>query len=515
MRGTGEFFLQNAEVKQIRFVALPHNPDGEVDLHRPYIDAVTFKSSKGTLMKRIPEVFDCWFESGSMPYAENHYPFENTDIFNPKRSWFKKSKRFPADFIAEGLDQTRGWFYSMLVLGVALFDRSPFKNVVVNGLVLAEDGQKMSKSKQNYPDPMDIVDKYGVDALRFNLLSSPVVRAQDLRFSEKSVDEVVKKHITRLQNVYSFYELYAPKNDNTTQQKNLVEVSPNVLDQWIIARLDEVRAQVTDAMESYELDRALRPFPQFIDDLSTWYLRRSRDRFKGTHETDKHHALNTTRKVIEITSRLLAPFMPFLAEDLYQKVRGAHDPISVHLTSWPTEKDIVFKKTKDLIEMMQKTRTFVTLALEHRAKANIKVRQPLASVTIKTQGTLTPEFSSLIQDEVNVKKVFVETISGADEITLDTTLTDSLKQEGVARDLIRAIQEYRKELNLSIHDVVSLQIHTNPETAKIIDAWREEIKNVAGLSDVITKPLTEHTSKTGHKELVIEGVTSLLEVVKR
>jgi len=238
-------------------------------------------------MKRVPEVFDCWFESGSMPYGQFHYPFENKEKFEPE-----KERGFPADFIAEGVDQTRGWFYSLLVLSTALFGKSPYKNVVVNGLVLAENGKKMSKRLNNYPDPTNLVQKYGADALRFYLLSSPAVRAESLNFSEKGVDEVSKKIITRLINVVSFYELYA----GGIVAETGADKRKNVLDIWIETRMKELATEVSSAMDNFELDRACRPLSAFVDDLSTWYLRRSRDRFK--EGDDKKEVAETLRKTL-------------------------------------------------------------------------------------------------------------------------------------------------------------------------------------------------------------------------
>ncbi|MEK9201604.1 MAG: class I tRNA ligase family protein, partial [Patescibacteria group bacterium] len=265
----GELFLKTAEVKELIFSRVPHNKNYELDLHRPYIDEMKFSCTCGGVMERIPEVFDTWYESGSMPYASRHYPFE-TKQFNAKKGF-----RFPADFIAEGVDQTRGWFYSLLMLSVGIFGKTPYKNVVVNGTILAEDGQKMSKSLGNYPPVDFIFDKYGADAMRYYLLLSPVVHGEDFSFSEKGVDEVVKKLLLRFQNVYSFYEMH-PGDDSQKGRSDR-----NILDRWIMSRLAELRNLVTENMQKYALDSAARPLLDFVDDLSTWYIRRSRERFKG------------------------------------------------------------------------------------------------------------------------------------------------------------------------------------------------------------------------------------------
>ena len=260
----------------------------KIDLHKDCLDEIKLEID-GEEYKRIPEVIDCWFESGSMTFAQFHYPFENKEVFK---------SNFPADFIAEGLDQTRGWFYSLLVLSVALFDEAPFKNVVVNGMVLAEDGQKMSKKLRNYPDPKYIIDKYGADAIRYYLLSSPIVHAESLSLSEKGINDILKKVIMRLMNVLTFYVIYSDG-----QGIELKEESTNVLDKWIIARLKELSLQETKSLEMYELDKAFRPISNFVDDLSTWYIRRSRDRFKSENIQEKSERSEERRVGKECRSR--------------------------------------------------------------------------------------------------------------------------------------------------------------------------------------------------------------------
>jgi isoleucyl-tRNA synthetase len=471
LRGTNDHFNANAKPVKLEFNPLPHNAEYELDLHRPFIDEIQLTKENGNKLKRIPEVFDCWFESGSMPFGESHYPFNKCD-FNPKPGPFSKilgrTKGYPADFIAEGLDQTRGWFYSMIVLGVALFGKSPYKNVIVNGLVLAEDGQKMSKSKKNYPDLMLVVNKYGSDALRYVLMSSPVVRAQDFLFSEKAVDEVVKKHIGRLNNVVSFYEMYA--TDNIPEVK-----STHPLDIWITTRLKEVTKEISDGLEKYEIDRAARPLADFIDDLSTWYIRRSRDRYKSDDVNDKNMALKTTRNVLLDFAKVLAPFMPFLAEDIYKRLNGPLE--SVHLESWPT----LTKFDHKVLTNMSEVRRISSLALEARSKAKINVRQPLSKLTIKQN--LSKELLDTISDEVNVKTVEIDTKVN-DEVYLDTTLTPELKDEGVIRELIRSVQELRKQKGLTIKDRVVLVIDTDNVLAELVKKNMGVIVSTTLLNDV-------------------------------
>lgn len=480
MRGRKDHYIENGKPFALNFSPLPHNEEYELDLHRPFIDDLALTDTDGNKLVRIPEVFDCWFESGSMPFAEVHYPF-NKGEFNPKRGPFSrilgKTKGYPADFIAEGLDQTRGWFYSLIVLGTALFGKSPFKNVVVNGLVLAEDGQKMSKRKKNYPDLVPTIDKYGADAIRYFLMSSPIVRGQDVCFSERGVDEVVKKHIGRLNNVVSFYEMYAGGAASSAIPKDIV--SPHPLDGWITARLHELGNEMTGALEKYEIDKAVRPIADFIDDLSTWYIRRSRDRFKGDDMKDRGQALSTTRHILIELSKLLAPFMPFLAEDIYLQMKGPKE--SVHLEAWPK----YAKEDKKVLDDMREIRRIASLGLEARMKAKINVRQPLSQLTMKI--SIPTALVEVLKDEINVKEIIFNA-GLSEEIMLNTEITPGLKEEGQVRELIRSIQDLRKENNLTIKDIVSLQVGEQYENAEILRKFKENISKATGLSEIIFIP---------------------------
>ena len=499
VRESGKPFVKNGEVMEMPFAPIPHNRKYELDLHRPFIDELELNCTCGGKMKRIPEVFDCWFESGSMPYGQKHYPFENLDNFNPE-----KEIGFPADFIAEGVDQTRGWFYSMLVIATALFGKSSYKNVVVNGIVLAEDGQKMSKRLQNYPDPMDLVTQYGADAMRYYLLSSPVMKAEDLAFSVKGVDEIVKKLIMRLQNVFTFYEMYGKNTTSVIPEKSGIQ-SDNILDKWVLARLKEIATSVTKDTDKYELDRATRPLADFVDELSTWYIRRSRDRYKSDDASDRDSAIQTTRTVLLAFSKLLAPPMPFLAEDLYLKLGGEKE--SVHLTDWPMEfVGELDKKEAEIIEFMAEVRKVVTLGLEARAKAGIKVRQPLKSLkakSLKLKGK--DEYAGLIKDEVNVKDViFDESLTV--EVELDTEMTTELKEEGMIRDLIRSIQEMRKEKKLNPEDTVLLSLTSDEKGLSLVKKFENDIKKTAGLKDI------DYDGGAEEKEIAIEDLRFFLEI---
>ena len=433
------------------------------DLHKHIVDEIAVPCKCGASMRRIPDVLDTWFDSGSMPYGEKHYPFENKARFDAT---------FPAKFIAEGLDQTRAWFYYLHVLGGALFQKNTFQNVVVNGIVLAEDGKKMSKKLQNYPDPMEVVEKYGADALRLYLLSSPVMQAENLSFAESGVDEVAKKNITRLGNVLAFWKLY----DDGTQRD---WKSGNILDRWIIARLDELVIVTTKGYESYQLDVAMRPLPKFIDDLSVWYLRRSRDRFKEKGG-DKVAALATLRYVLHRLALVMAPAMPFFAEHLFQSVRESEDEESVHLAMWP-EVSVPTgflarffgsaNKDDELLAAMQAARAIVTQALEARDAAKIKVRQPLASLTIPRDSGVPDLYFSIIADEVNVKKV-----ESGNGLALDTQLTDELREEGFVRDTVREIQAFRKSGNMRPGEDATYRMQVSPENRVIIEKYRDYIQ---------------------------------------
>lgn len=406
------------------------------DFHRPYIDEITFTCACGGQMHRIPEVVDCWFESASMPFAANHYPFERADSF---------SDSFPGDFVAEYIAQTRTWFYYMHVLSTILFDSAPFRNVITTGTILAEDGQKMSKSKQNFPDPWLVFEKYGVDALRFHLLGSSLLKAEDMNFSESELADVFKKHILRLQNVVAFYELY-PVEAETEQLAR-----EHILDRWVVQRLADVTGKVTTAMDRYELDQALRPVGEFIDDLSVWYVRRSRERMKDERREVSEPARQTLRHVLSEFSKVLAPFVPFSAEMLYQAVRRPTDCESVHLEDWPTPA----AADEKLLSQMDRVRRFVELGHADRNVKKIKLRQPLQKVTLTGITELESPFIEILLEELNVKEVV---LVGGEALgaEVDPALTPALEREGMERDLLRQIQGFRKFANLMVGESATI-----------------------------------------------------------
>ncbi|MBI5654124.1 isoleucine--tRNA ligase [Candidatus Uhrbacteria bacterium] len=425
---------------------------GKLDLHRPYIDEITVPCACGQTMRRIPEVFDCWFESGSMPYASVHYPQEN-------KQWFEDN--YPADFIAEAQDQTRGWFYTLHVLSSALFNKPAFKNVIVTGMILAEDGKKMSKSLKNYPDPWDLMQRLGADTLRFYLLSSPVLQADSVNFSEKDCAIIQRTLFGTLWNILAFYKLYAAEGHPEIVKPR----SMHALDRWLASRLAQVTREMTAGMEGYDLVGASRPLRAWVDDLSTWWLRRSRERMKGADQYDRQDALRTLREALLETAKLMAPFTPFFADKLYQEVGGPK--MSVHLDKWPKVDERI--SDEQLLKDMEWVREVAAAGQELRARHKIPVRQALAALTVNMRDaslaarlTSRTELTNLIRDELNVEQVLVK---GGSEVgdqpwiaELDTVITPELKKKGLARELSRHVMNLRKKLGLTPKDGISLNV---------------------------------------------------------
>ena len=341
------------------------------DLHKHFVDKVVIRKD-GKTYHRTPEVLDCWFESGSMPYAQQHYMGENSSAGGEREGLSPSvASFFPADFIAEGLDQTRGWFYTLMLLGTMLFGKSPYRNVVVNGLVLAEDGKKMSKRLKNYPDPTLMLDTYGADAIRLYMIYSPVVRAENLKFSENGVKQILRDLLIPWWNAYSFFVTYA-NVDGFHDEAVVVPDSPNVLDRWICSSMETLIADVTAAMDEYDLQRAVRPFVAFIEDLTNWYIRRF---WKSQDDGDKLHAYRTLRYVLVQLSKVAAPFTPFISETIYRNLKGKDDPESVHLCDFPTAR--AGARDLALEREMAAVQTIVKLGRQLRVDNDLKVRQPL------------------------------------------------------------------------------------------------------------------------------------------
>ncbi len=463
------------------------------DLHRPYIDQIKIKTISGKIASRIDEVFDCWFESGSMPYAQNHYPFEDNN-------W---SDQFPAQFIAEAIDQTRGWFYTLHVLATALFDKPAFLNVICSGWVTAADGEKLSKRKKNYA-PMDqLFDLFGVDSLRFFLISSPIVNGEDIRFKTESLRDIQRKVFMSLNNIYTFYKMYADLDKFVPDQELTEPISDNLLDQWIISRVNQTIAEVQKNLDNYKLDKASKPIVDLIDDSSNWFVRRSRRRFwKSENNLDKQKAYQTLYFVIIRICQLIAPFSPFLSDYIYSNItKGTNNPRSVHLSSWPS----VGKINEELLDEMKNIREAINEGLMLRAKAGIKVRQPLASFSLPK---IKNDFKEIIADELNVKKVNFDK-----SIKLDTKLTATLKNEGIVRDLIRYIQNGRKKAGKEVSDRINLNLIIDKDNNLLLNA----INEFRSLIEQETLSKVELNGKSGaeyKEEIKIEGYTLEINITK-
>ncbi|MBQ4470996.1 MAG: isoleucine--tRNA ligase [Kiritimatiellae bacterium] len=524
------------------------------DLHKHFIDKIAIKKD-GKTYHRTPEVLDCWFESGSMPYAQQHYMGDGD-----------ASSFFPADFIAEGLDQTRGWFYTLMVLGTCLFDKSPYRNVIVNGLVLAEDGKKMSKRLRNYPDPTKMLDTYGADAVRLYMIYSPVVRAENLKFSENGVKQLMRDILIPWWNAYSFFVTYA-NVDNFDDAEVVYPKSDNVLDRWIVSSMETLIADVTAAMDAYDLQRSVRPFVRFIEDLTNWYIRRSRRRFwKSTNDGDKLCAYRTLRYVLVQLSKVAAPFTPFIAEEIYRNLKGAGDPESVHLCDFPTAN----ASARDLVleRRMAAVQTVVELGRRLRADNDLKVRQPLSA--LRLAGADVAGLEDLIDDELNVKSVqFVadetelcdvsykanfktlgkkcgpkmkavaaaiaamKTFGGSASIDgveisaedvlvtrspkaglvvasegeivvgLETALTPELVAEGIAREFVSNVQAMRKEADFEVTQRIVVTVETDAEAKAALEAHSAYVKNeTLALELVFGEVAAEAIDLNGHQAKV-------------
>ena len=432
------------------------------DYHRPWVDEIEFEID-GEHFKRIDKVLDCWFESGSMPFAQLHYPFENREKFE---------KNYPADFIVEYVGQVRAWFYYVHVVNTALFSDIAYKNVITTGTLAGNDGRKMSKSLGNYTDPNLLMDQYSADSLRFLMLSSPVLAGEDFSLIDKDVSDVARK-LSMIWNVFDFFTMYAEVDGFDSEQAMAVSEFVNPLDIWLVSRVHQVRNQITEGMETYNIPAALSSVLEFIDDMSNWFVRRSRRRFwKSEDDRDKLEAYSTLYYVLIYLAKIMAPFTPFLAEELYQKMTGAgvvnsEIPESVHLLDWP-EAGVI---DEAVLTQMAKTREIITAGLAERMKkteteAQIKVRQPLAKLVYAGEK-LDDFYEQIIMEEVNVKSV-----EHGEALALDKTLTPELLEEGKIRELIRFVQAARKKAGLNVDDRIRLMV-----SMEVPEAYREMLMN--------------------------------------
>ena len=513
------------------------------DLHKHFVDHIEIDCKCGGKMKRIPDVLDCWFESGSMPYAQNHYPFENKEHFE---------QNFPANFISEGLDQTRGWFYTLTILAAALFDKPAFEKVIVNGLVLAEDGKKMSKSARNYSDPVEVINQFGADALRLFLMNSAVVRAEDLKYSDSGVLEILKSIIIPLWNAYSFFVTYA--NLDKAEPEQAPADPDNPLDKWILSEAEKLVAEVTEQLDSYELQRAIAPILNFIDLLNNWYIRRSRRRFwRSENDSDKEQAYQTLYSVLMKLVTVASPFIPFVTDEIYMNLKPDNSCDSVHLCDWPEYDES--KRDLDLEHKMAVTRQAVSMGRALRSMHSLKTRQPLKALNLVTRDEkeklVLHEMVDIISDELNVKEVIFRdneeelveysakanfkvlgkqlglnmktaaaaiaqlkpgeiqsliegaTLSldlsfgmlelteesvviqrsekanmkvlneGSLTIALDSEMTEELLQEGIVRDIVRSIQNMRKERELDVTDRIILSITGSERVKAAVEVFQD------------------------------------------
>ncbi|MCF7831703.1 MAG: class I tRNA ligase family protein [Candidatus Pacebacteria bacterium] len=446
-------------VEEIPFVPLPVNESYELDIHKPYIDAVVLEKD-GQILKRTPEVMDVWFDSGCMPIAQDH--LLGTPVnFDPT----------PADYISEGLDQTRGWFYTMHAVA-NLTHNTPtlaYKNVICLGLILDANGQKMSKSRGNVVNPWDMFATHGSDAIRFWFYS--VNQPGEFKnFDEKTIVETQRKIFGLLDNVVKFYELYSGEVNESTKPHE----SKNVLDMWILAQLSVLIESCTKDLDAYRILEPSRAIRDFIADLSQWYIRRSRDRFKDAGE-DTQYAVATTQYVLLEMAKIIAPFTPMFAEDIYGRVGGKLE--SVHLEHWPVP--VIGGSDSQIVAEMETTRAIISKALELRASSNIKVRQPLGKLQV-SGNELQEEYLALIRDEVNVKEIVF-----SDEMSLDTEITPELKREGDAREFIRVLQSMRKNTGLQASDSITVSLQADDQGKNMIEMFADEIQSVAGVKEFI------------------------------
>lgn len=482
------------------------------DLHKHFVDQITWKCScgKGT-MRRIPEVLDCWFESGAMPYGQVHYPFENKEWFND---------HFPADFITESLDQTRGWFYTLTILAAGLFDRPAFQNCVVSGMVLATDGKKMSKSLRNYTDPSEVMKVYGADALRLYLMTSPVTRADDLKYSDEGVQGVLRDILLPLWNAYSFYVTYA-NLDGASPQGTLTNPT-NTLDGWILSELEDLTQAVTQGLETYEVAKAIEALVSFLDLLNNWYIRRSRRRFwKGESDLDKNEAYDTLYQVLRRFATLAAPFVPFIADEIWSNLRRPDEPISIHLGDWPTYEPS--RRRADLEAKMAGAKKAVALGRAVRNTHNLKNRQPLKSVYLVTKDpaekAILREMEDLIREELNVKEVLfqdneealVEYGAKANFKVLGKVLGGQMKAAAARIEALTPAEIATIVDGSSLHiDIGGIPVELNAESVLVIRKERASLKvlNEGSLTVALDGEVTRELKLEGHLRDVIRAVQS-------
>ena len=482
-------------VEELKKLAV--NPEEVDDLHRPYIDDIVIKTPSGKEARRVEEVFDVWFESGSMPYGQDHYPFENKKL---------TEDNFPADFIAEAQDQTRGWFYSLHVISSLIFDNPAFKNCVVTGWVNAADGEKLSKRKKNYAPLDEVFDTYTADAVRYFMMTSPIVHGEDISFSTDSLQDVQRNVLMTLQNSHNFFKMYRDIDNWKPAKEFKRPESTHPLDTWMLEKVQMAINECTKEFDSYHIDRASKPIRELLDDLSNWYVRRSRRRFwKTEDDSDKAQAYATLHYCLVTICQLMAPWTPFIADRIYRElIDGTDLPESVHLCDWPAVADVDEKVISD----METLRTLITDGLSIRAEAGVKVRQPLASATIVTTTEFSKEHIEIAKEEMNVKRIDVAK-GRENQISLDVDVTDELLYEGMARDIIRQIQSFRKKSELNVEDRIKLSLASNDKkVAESIKQHSELIAKETLANEIDPNSSFEHETKV---KIATEELTISLE----
>lgn len=483
----------------------PRNEKGEVDLHRPYIDKIKIKCPRcGGEMSRVEEVLDCWFDSGSMPYAQWHWPFAQTVNRKLPVKDLIKMIPFPADFICEAVDQTRGWFYTLLAISTVLGIGPAYKNVISLGLILDDKGEKMSKSRGNIVSPPDIIKEFGVDSLRWYFYTMNAA-GEEKRFSRKDLLSSQRHFLNTLWNVLHFYKTYAFKKESKYSSLSL-------LDQWILAQLEETKEKVTYFLDKYSIQMAGRTLDDFVDNLSRWYLRRARKIFQKKEDEEQWKTSSLVlRNVIRELSLLLAPFCPFFSEMLWREVKKKNDPSSVHLMDWP----VLNKKyhQENLLQTMAEIREIAAQALRLRQEKKVKVRQPLAQLKIKMKDIKIKrkrELLALLKEEINVKKiVFSPHLST--EVELDFKLTPRLREEGTIRELVRRIQGKRKDQMLVPKDRINIVIEVpSSKLQLVLRRWEDLIKKETGAKELKIQVNSEELKKG----ININGEKLKLEIKK-
>ncbi|PIR89013.1 MAG: isoleucine--tRNA ligase [Candidatus Harrisonbacteria bacterium CG10_big_fil_rev_8_21_14_0_10_40_38] len=475
------------KIYPISVSAVPFNTDGEVDIHKPFIDSVLLKCPKcSDSMRRVKEIIDVWFDSGGMPFAQAHFPFS-------KKLKLKGGSEFkfvyPADYICEAVDQTRGWFYTLLAEAVVLGKPAPYKNVISLGHVLDKNGQKMSKSKGNVIDPWDAADRHGVDVIRwyFYTVNDP---GEPKRFNEADVMKTYRSFHLLAYNSYSFLRTYLSPSVSKTDPKK----SPNILDKWILVLWNETITSVTASLEKYQIGTAAKALDSFLGDLSRWYIRRSRKRFSDSSSEDFAFAAATLTFVLRDFSKALAPFCPFISEAIYKSIiNGAKEKgeLSVHLEDWPKFSEL--KRKPSVISEMEEVRNIANLALAARTTAGIKVKQPLAALVVKNQNSKikgNQDLIDVLKDEVNVKEVVFNS-SITEEVELDTNITPELYEEGMIRELTRLVQQVRQDAKYKVTDIINLSLFVYPELKTVIQKHMETFKKTVKAKDIDMRQFEE------------------------